>query len=409
MIKGSRGEELKSRRIGLCVTGSVAALKSPEIARELIRHGAEVIPVMSDGAQSLIQPDLMRWAAENDVVASATGRLEHVRLTEGSERLDLVLIAPATANTLSKIASGVSDTVITLLASCALGSGIPIVAAPSMHQSLLTNPAVKANLDRLKTLGVEVLEPLVEEGKAKITPTEDIVEAVIRRLYVKDMVGRRVLVTAGPTHEHLDPVRILTNRSSGKMGFALAKEALRRGAAVTLVSGPTSLQPPLSAEFIQVETTRQMFETVVSKLKEVKCDLFLAAAAPEDFRPVKPSGEKMSSRIGRPFDVKLEATEKVIDSVKKVQPEVFLIAFKAEWGTGRGDMVERAKMVIREADADMVALNDLTAKGTGFGEDTNQIILLKKDGSTLDIPLTPKQVIARRILDEFVNAVSPHS
>ncbi len=409
-IQGTLGDELKSRRIGLCITGSVAVVKSPEIARELIRHGADVISVMSDEAQNLIQPELMRWATQNDVIISVTGRMEHIRLTEeGPERLDLILIAPATANTLSKIATGVSDTTVTLLASCALGSNIPIVVAPSMHESLWSNPAVESNLDRLKKLGVDILEPLVEEGKAKITPTEDIVEAVIRRLHVKDMAGLKVLVTAGPTYEHLDPIRMLTNRSSGKMGFALAKEALRRGAEVTLVSGPTSLSPPSSIDFTPIETTRQLYDTVVSKLKEERYDLFLAAAAPEDFRPVKPSAEKMSSRIARPLDLKFEATEKVIDSVKKIQRDIFLVSFKAEWGLNRDDMIKRAKVIIQEAEADMVAVNDAAQKGTGFKADTNQILLVKKNGSTIDIPLALKQTVARRILDTFLEVTRKHS
>ncbi len=402
-IRGALGDELKSRRIALCVTGSVAAIKSPEIARRLIRHGADVIPIMSDEARSLIQPELMRWATQNDVIVSVTGRMEHIRLTEdGPERLDLILIAPATANTLSKIATGVSDTPVTLLASCALGSRIPITAAPSMHGSLWSNPAVESNLDRLKNLGVEILEPRIEEGKAKITPVEDTVEAVIRRLSVKDMNGLRVLVTAGPTYEHLDPIRILTNRSSGKMGYALAKEASRRGADVTLLSGPTTLTPPSSVEFTQIETTRQLYDAVISHLKKKSYDLFLAAAAPEDFRPAKPSAEKISSRIEEPFDMKFEATEKVIDSVKKIRRDTFLISFKAEWGLNRDEMIRRADVVMREADADMIAVNDVSLKDAGFEADTNQILILKKDGSTLDIPLALKQTVARRILDAFL-------
>lgn len=404
-IKGSRGDELAGRRIGLCVTGSVAAFHAPEIARELIRHGAEVFSVLSNGAQSLIQPELMRWATQNDPVTVITGRMEHIRFTEEElERLSLVLIAPASANTLSKIASGVSDTPVTLLASCAIGAGIPIVTAPSMHSSLWANPVVQSNLERLRNLGVETLSPSVSEGKAKMASVTDIVESVILCLTPKDMEGLRVIVTAGPTYEQIDPVRLITNRSSGKMGFALAQDALRRGANVTIVSGPSALAPPPSTEIIPVETTREMADIVAEQLKENKFNLFLAAAAPSDFRPVEPSSAKISSRIERPLDLKLEATEKVIEQVKHLQPNIFLIAFKAEWDKNRGEMIERAKALVEESGADMVAVNNVAVKGAGFGADQNQVILVKKDGATIDVPLDLKRVVAHKILDAYLEA-----
>jgi len=402
-IRGSRGDELKGKRIALCATGSVAVVKSPDVARELIRHGADVIPIMSECAAGLIQPKLMEWATGNRVITSITGRMEHVRLIEdGSERVDLVLIAPSTSNTLSKIAHGVSDTPVTLLAACALGSKIPVVVAPSMHESLWLNPAVKSSIERLRALGVEFIEPIIEEGKAKMPPVGEVVEHVICRLYRKDMVDLRVLVTAGPTHEHLDPVRILTNRSSGKMGFTLAREASRRGADVTLISGPTHLPKPPCVEYVQVESTRDMYKAVISKLSGSRYDLLLAAAAPSDFRPIGQRVEKISSRIDRPLDVKLEATEKMVRDVKSVQPSIFLITFKAEYGLSPNEMVERGRLLMSETDADMVALNDLALKDAGFGSDYNQLVLLKRDGSTVEIPLSPKQIAAKKILDIYL-------
>jgi phosphopantothenoylcysteine decarboxylase/phosphopantothenate--cysteine ligase len=402
-IKGSRGNELAGKRIGLCITGSVAASNTPELARELIRHGAEVVSILSNGAQSLIQPELMRWATQNEPVTAITGRMEHIKLTEEeSERLSLVLIAPATANTLSKIASGVSDTPVTLLASCAIGAGLPIIAAPSMHASLWANSVVQENLTRLRNMEVELLSPLLLEGKAKMASVADIVEAVIRRLTTKDLGGLRIMVTAGPTYEQIDPVRLITNRSSGKMGFALAQIALRRGADVTLISGPSALAPPPSAKIISVETTREMADTVAEQLKETKFDLFLAAAAPSDFRPVEPSPTKISSRIERPLDIKLEAAEKVIGRIKQLQPSIFLIAFKAEWNISRNEVAEHVKMLINESGADMVAVNNVAVKGTGFGADANQVLLVKKDGSVIDIPLAQKQVVAHRLLDAYL-------
>jgi|TARA_B100001971_G_scaffold25662_1_gene20120 phosphopantothenoylcysteine decarboxylase/phosphopantothenate--cysteine ligase len=408
-FRGTLGDELKARKIALCMTGSVAAVKSPEIARELIRYGADVSCIMSDGVMDFIQPMLMEWASQNDVITKMSGRMEHIQLIEeGPEKIDLLLIAPATANTLSKIASGISDTPVTLLASSALGSGIPIVAAPSMHSSLWSNSVVKENLDRLRTIKVDVLTPQIDEGKAKITSTEVIVDAVIRRLTPQDFSGIRVFVTAGPTYENIDPIRIISNKSSGKMGFALAREAWRRGADVTLVSGPTKLTPPVSIDYTTIVTTRELYDVVKSKLNTKHYDLFLAAAAVGDFRPVKAINEKMSSRLSQSFNMKFETTEKVIHMVKKIQHDIFLLPFKVEWSLNHDKMIERAKMIIHETDADLVAVNDASLKGVAFDGDTNQILLLKKDGDTIDIPLDSKQRIASRILDVFIDIVGKH-
>jgi phosphopantothenoylcysteine decarboxylase/phosphopantothenate--cysteine ligase len=398
------GEELKSKRIGLCITGSVAAIKSPEIARELIDHGAAVVPIMTNGAQRLIQPELMRWATQNNVIITITGSLEHIRLTEdGPEKLDLIIIAPATANTIGKISTGISDTTVALLASCALGTDIPIIVAPSMHISLWRSPALKSNLDQLRNMGVEILDPILVRDKAKISPTEEIIESVIRRLNPKDMNGINVMVTAGPSQEHLDPIRILTNRSSGKMGYALAREAKRRGAEVTLISGPSLIKPPSSVEFIPVVSAKQMNSAVLSHLSKKKFDLFLAAAAPEDFRPQE-SKTKISSRVSKPYTIKFESTEKIIESVKKVQPEIFLISFKADWRLQKQLMITRGKEMMKQSSSDIVIMNDVSLKDLGFNSDKNKIIILKNDGSTINIPISHKQILARKILNIFLES-----
>lgn len=402
-------DELKSRRIALCVTGSVSAIKSPEIARELIRHGANVISVMSEESQSLIQPKIMQWATQNDVLTEITGNIEHIRLTEiGPEKIDLLLIAPATANTLSKIASGISDTIVTLLASSAIGSGIPIIVAPSMHNSLWSNPVIQSNLEKLRNMNVNLLNPIITEGKAKITSTENIVNAVIHQLSIKDMVGLKVFVTAGPTYEYLDPIRVLTNKSTGKMGFALAKEAWQRGAEVTLVSGPTLLSHPSSINYSAVTTTHEMYNTVKSMLEEKKYDIFLAAAAPSDFRPVNTEKEKISSRITQTIEMKFEVTEKVINIIKKIQRDIFLVSFKAEWNMNNKN-IEHIKLVMPESGSDIVAINDISLDGVGFEVETNQILLLNKDGEMTEIPLDSKQRVARQILNITMDAIGKQS
>lgn len=401
--------ELKSKKIALCITGSISAIKSPEIARELIRHGANVISVMSYESQSLIQPKIMQWATQNNVLTEVTGNIEHIRLTEkGSEKIDLLLIAPATANTLNKIASGISDTIVTLLASSAIGSGIPIVVAPSMHNSLWSNPILKSNLKKIKNMNVTILNPILTEGKAKITSTENIVDIVIHQLNKKDMKGLNVFVTAGPTYEYLDPIRIITNKSTGKMGFALAKEAWRRGAEVTLVSGPTLLSIPSSINYSSITTTQELSDKVKLLLKEKKYDIFLAAAAPSDFRPVNTKDEKISSRATQTISMKFEVTEKVINIIKNIQKDIFLISFKAEYKINNKS-IERIKLLMPESGSDIVAINDVSLDGVGFKVDTNQILLLYRDGNITKIPLDSKQKVAKQILNIVMNIIGKKS
>ncbi len=274
-IIGTEGDELRGKRVILCITGSVAAVRCSEIARALMRHGAEVFAVMSDMAQKIIHPYLMEWATGNPVLTELTGKVEHVALVgRHLKKADLVLAAPATANTISKIACGIDDTPVTSVVSTAFGSEIPIVIVPAMHESMYRHPIVVENIAKLRALGVEFVGPKIEEGKAKIAEVTKILEAVINRLRIKrDFADMMVLITAGPTLEHIDPVRVITNRSSGKMGVALAKEALNRGADVTLIYGPGTAVPPTEAKVVLVETTEEMYDIVVSELKSKRYDI----------------------------------------------------------------------------------------------------------------------------------------
>jgi len=230
-ITASKGRELSGKKIALLVTSSVASFKAPEIARELMRHGADVQAVISPSTERMVGADLLEWATGNTVVTRLTGKLEHIALAGKSQgHVDLVLVAPATANTIGKLASGIDDTPVTTVAATAIGSRIPVVIAPAMHEPLYDHPLVQENVQRLKKIGVEFVEPESLEGKAKIASTEKIVGAVVARLSsnkARDLEGRRVLVTAGPTMEHIDPVRVVTNRSSGKMGAAMLRRLLR--------------------------------------------------------------------------------------------------------------------------------------------------------------------------------------
>lgn len=401
-IVGSKGNELRDKKIVLCVTGSVAAVRCPEIARELMRRGAEVFAVMSSMAQKIIHPYLLEWATGNEVVTELTGKIEHVALAgEHSNKADLLLVAPATANTIGKIACGIDDTPVTSVVSTAFGSETPILIVPAMHESLYRHPIVQENMEKLQALGVEVIKSRVEEGKAKIAETEEIVETIIHKLRVKkDLSGKKVLVTAGATMEHIDPVRVITNKSSGKMGVAVAKEALSRGAEVTLIYGLGTAVPPRNAKVISVETTEQMFEAVVSELKSKKFDVMIATAAAADWMVKKPFNRKVSTHAKTKLTVELKPTPKIINEVKKVSGDTFLVPFKAEYNRSDEELIDSAYERMKEAHADLIAVNDVARQGVGFRTDTNEVFIVDPNRKVVHVPLTSKQEVARCLLDE---------
>jgi len=408
-IVGTKGKELKDKRIVLCITGSVAAVQCSEIARTLMRHGAEVFTVMSPMAQKIIHPYLMEWATGNAVVTELTGKIEHVALVgEHPKKADLVLVAPATANTISKIACGIDDTTVTSVVSTAFGSNTPILIVPAMHQSMYNHPILTENIKKLKALGIEFVGPRIEEGKAKIAETKEIVDAVIRKISAKQDLSRlKLLVTAGPTVEPIDPVRVITNRSSGKMGVAIAEEALDRGAEVTLIYGLGRATPPLDAHMISVETTEQMREAVISELKSKKYNVVIAVAAAADWTVKKPFSHKVSTHKLDSLDLKLKPTKKIIDHVKKVSPKTFLVAFRAEYKLSKKDLIESAYKRLLEADADLIVVNDVGKKGVGFGTDTNEIFIVDREKKVVHVPLALKREVARKILDVVNKKIKP--
>ncbi len=403
----TRGTELKEKRVVLCITGSVAAAKCPEIARQLMRHGAEVFVVMSPMAQKIIHPYLMEWATGNSVVTELTGKIEHVALAgEHVNKTDLILVAPATANTISKIASGIDDTTVTSVASTAFGSKIPIVIVPAMHESMYRHPILNKNIKKLKALGVEFVGPRIEEGKAKIAEPEEIIEVVICKLSMsKDLVGMKILVTAGPTLEYIDPVRVITNKSLGLMGTEVTREALLRGAEVTLIYGLGTATPPKEARVIRVETTKEMYAAVVSELKSKRYDVVIATAAAADWTPKKHFDYKVSTRETSTLDVKLEPTPKIIDVVKKISPEAFLVSFKAEYNVSDEKLIGNAFKRLKEAKADLIVANDVARKGVGFGVETNEIFIVDKKRRVVHVPLTTKREASRKLLDVIVKEI----
>ena len=398
-IIGSKGDSLRGRRIALCVTGSVAAIKSPEIARELMRLGAEVYTVMTPMAQKIIHPYMMEWSTGNPVVTELTGQIEHVTLGgEHADRVDLVLVAPSTANTIGKAAAAIDDTPVTTLLTTAIGAGIPIIIAPAMHASMYKHPIVVENIRKLEAIGVEVLMPRLEEEKAKIPGTDEIVAAVLRRLTGEgNLKGVRVLITAGPTREYLDGFRYISNPSSGKMGVAIAETAIRRGAKVTLIYGPGTAPPPAGAKVVRVESTEEMLEAVVSILKEEKQDVAILSAAASDYGASERRMIKTPSGMER-WHLELRPLPKIIERVKHVDPGVYLVGFKAEFSVSDDELVRRARTRMDEVGMDLIVANDVAREKVGFGADTNEVFIIDGECNTIHIPVTSKDKIAERLL-----------
>ncbi len=394
-IRGTRSGELAGRKIALCITGSVAVVRCPELARELMRRGADVRAVMTPRATQLITPQLMHWATGNLVITELTGELEHVELASWA---DLVLVVPATANTLSKIACAIDDTPVTSVASVALGLGKPVVVVPAMHASMYAHKLLKDNLSRLRSAGIGVLEPRLEDDKAKLPSVEEITRSVIELLGPKDMAGMRVLVTAGPTIEHIDPIKLITNRSSGKMGIAVARAAAARGAGVTLIYGPGPEEPPAGVELVRVQTTAEMREALVSELKEQRYDIIVSTAAAQDFTVEKPAKEKL--RHSQPVSMKLVPAPRVLDGARGLAPEAFIVGFKAEYEVSNAQLREAALGKLREGKLDMVVANDVSRPKAGFGTDTNEVIILTPFEAKPMLAM--KDEIARTILDAAV-------
>ncbi|WP_455368903.1 bifunctional phosphopantothenoylcysteine decarboxylase/phosphopantothenate--cysteine ligase CoaBC [[Eubacterium] cellulosolvens] len=403
-IIGSLGKELLNKKIALCVTGSVAAIEASEIARELMRRGAEVYTVLSKSACELIRPKFMEWATGNKVITELTGNTEHIQLAgEWVGKVDIVVIAPATANTIGKIASGIDDTPVTTVATTALGSGIPIFIAPAMHYSMFRHPIVLDNINKLKKIGIQILEPEIVEGKAKMASTSRIVEAVIRKFYIRDLKGVKFLISAGPTIEYLDPVRIITNKSSGKMGIAMALEALRRGADSTLIIGFIQEKIPQGIRALRTETSKEMLKAVKKELARNNYDVFVGCAAVSDFRPSKSHKSKIPTGDNKKVTIEFEPTSKIVNVIKKLSPKTTLIAFKAEHGLSDSRLIEKARQVMRSSRADLVVANHVGIEGAGFGFDTNEAYIIDRKGKTTSIPRMTKQDLAREILDYMIN------
>jgi phosphopantothenoylcysteine decarboxylase/phosphopantothenate--cysteine ligase len=358
---------LQGVHVALCVTGSIAAVKTVELAHELRRRGATVRAVMTDSARGIIHPYAVEFATE-EVITEITGSVEHVELCGHDGWADVMLIAPTTANTIGKIAAAIDDTPVTTCATTALGADIPVVVAPAMHEPMYDHPGVLETIERVESWGVEFVEPRIEEGKAKIATLDTIALSVARHAGPGSLAGRHVIVTSGATAERIDPVRIITNRSSGQTGRAVARACYARGADVTLVhDGPDV--PYATVE--QVESATEMLAGVERHVDNA--DVLVSAAAISDYT-TETRGEKI--RSGQDLTLELESTPKLIDTVRESHPSLPIVGFKLETGGSDEALIDAASGPLDRASLSFVVANDASV----MGEDDTRALIVRETG-----------------------------
>ena len=391
---------LAGRELILGVTGSIAAYKAVYLLRELTGLGAAVTVCLSEHAREFVGPLTFRTLSGRPVLTNlfdpqSAEAVEHVAL---AERCHAVLVAPATANVLAKAAHGIADDPLTTLLLAARGA---VLMAPAMDGGMWEHPAVQANVATLRARGVTVLEP--EEGalasglagKGRLPEVERIVEALYRALSpARDLAGDRVLVTAGPTREPIDPVRYISNRSSGKMGHGLATAALRRGAQVTLISGPTALTPPPGCVFVPVQTAEEMREAVLQHLPSAT--LVVKAAAVADYRAKHPAGTKLKGK--REVTLELVPNPDILAEVAARRTGAFIVGFAAE----THDVAAHARAKLESKGIDLLVANDVSRQGIGFDAEDNEVLLLDRWGGTRALPRMPKAAVADAILSHVL-------
>jgi len=395
---------LKGKTVLLGVTGGIACYKSANLASALVKQGANVQVVMTRNATEFIGPHTFESLTGNRVSVDTFDRnyqfqVEHIAL---ADQADLVLVAPATANVLAKLAHGLADDMLT---TTILACNCPKIAAPAMNTKMYENPVTQDNLDILRKYGWEIVEPASGRlacgavGKGKMPEPEDLLEYVLHALsHEKDMTGLKVLVTAGPTQEALDPVRYLTNHSTGKMGYAIAKAAAARGAQVTLVSGPVNLKKPPYMEVVDIMSAQDMFDAVTSRAPEQ--DIIIKAAAVADYRPASVAEDKIKkSGTDADLSLPLARTSDILAWLGEHRvPGQFLCGFSME----TKDMVENSKKKLEKKHIDFIAANNLKQAGAGFGVDTNVLTLISSDGAR-ELPLLSKEEAAHALLDEIMS------
>ncbi len=393
----------KDKHIVLGVTGSIAAYKAIDLASKLTQEGAKVDVVLTASAQQLVTPMIFRSITRRPVTTSMFDTaseltIGHITL---AHRADVVVIAPATANTMAKLACGIADD---MLSCTVLATKAPIIVAPAMHTNMYENPITQENVAKLKARGFVFVGPAYGRlaggtyGPGRFAEVADIL-GTIRQVLGRegDLAGRRIVVSAGGTREPIDPVRVIGNRSSGKMGYAVAEAARDRGASVVLVSAPTALSAPVGMEVVQVETTVQMRDAVVDA--SAGADALIMAAAPADFRPVATADSKIKRKDAK-LTVEMLENPDILGDVKN---NIIKVGFAAE----SDNLVQNATEKLKRKNLDLMAANDITATDSGFYVDTNKVVLIDRAGNVDDLPLMSKYEVGNRILDKVAELLAP--
>ncbi len=394
---------LKNKNIILGITGGIAAYKSAVLTRECVKQGAKVKVIMTRNATRFITPLTLQTLSGNPVYTdmfslSGDWDIHHISL---AQEADIIVIAPATYNMIGKIASGIADD---LLSATVTATKAPVLICPAMNVNMYNNPVLRSNLDRLSSLGYVCMGAgrgelaCKAEGEGRLPDPVDIVEEVETILTEKDLKGQRVLITAGPTREAIDPVRYISNHSSGKMGYALAVMARRRGADVTLISGPTALPVPGGVRFVGVSSASEMRDAVMGHMGEAT--VIVKAAAVADYRPSVVSGSKIK-KGAQPLNINLERTADIISEVGREKGDRILVGFAME----TEDLVKNAMAKIQAKGMDLIVANELGLPGSGFQHDTNMVKIIDRSGRIEDLPLMDKKDVANKILDRVVEII----
>ena len=396
---------MQNKRILLCVTGGIAAYKAVALTSKLTQLHTQVKVIMSEHATKFVTPLTFQAISRNPVYIDTFNEIDpekiaHIDLAEWA---DVIVIAPATANIIGKLAHGIADDMMT---TTLLATTKPVFLAPSMNVHMYLHPAVQENMEILASRGYEFIEPgegylaCGYVGKGRMAEPEEIIDHLIRFFSSQKTIlqGKRILITAGPTRERIDPVRYITNFSSGKMGYALAEEAVKLGADVILVSGPVSLAPPARVKVLQVTSAHQMYDTKLAHFPET--DIIIKTAAVADYRPKSVASQKLKKKTDT-LVIELEKTVDILAALGKRKNQQFLVGFAAE----TENIEENAKEKLRKKNLDLIVVNDVTQEGAGFGVDTNIVTIYRKNGTKLALPKMSKTRVARVILEEIATSL----
>lgn len=394
-------EKLSGKCVVLGITGGIAAYKMANVASALRKRGADVHVIMTKHATEFITPLTFETLTGNRCITDMFDRnFEHdVKHISLAKKADVIMIAPATANVIAKMANGIADDMLTTVV---LAAKCKKIVAPAMNTAMLENPITEANIEKLKQYGFEVIEPASgmlacqDEGKGKLPEPIALVEYIVKEVArEKDLLGKKVVVTAGPTREALDPVRFITNHSTGKMGYAVAREAMLRGAKVSLISGPVSIEPVPFVKMIPVVSAKDMFEAVKAEIGDA--DILVKSAAVADYRPTTIAEDKMKKKDGD-LSIPLERTDDILGYIGANKPEsLFVCGFSME----TKDMLENSKAKLEKKNLDMIVANNLKVAGAGFGVDTNVVTIITKE-EIKELPLMGKDEVAGKLLDEII-------